>query len=49
MRRAAGAHVVFRVDFEKPKLGTRVDDRLEMLGLESDADAWRAESPCRER
>ena len=42
MRRAAPAHVVFRMDFEKPKFGTRVDDRLEMLGLEPDADAWRA-------
>ena len=48
MRRAAGAHVVLRVDFEKPKLGTRVDDRLEMLGLEPDADARRAKRP-RER
>src|SRR5580693_8559084 len=40
MRRAAPAHVVFRVDFEKPKFGTGVEDRLEMLGLEPDADAW---------
>ena len=38
MRRAAPAHIVFRMDFEKPKLGTRVEDRLEMLGLEPDAD-----------
>ncbi len=42
MRRAARAHIVFRVDFEKPKLWTRLDDRLEMLGLEPDADARRA-------
>src|SRR5271155_2636616 len=42
MRRAAGAHVVLRVDFEKSEPGTRVDDRLEMLGLEPDADARRA-------
>ncbi len=42
MRRAAAAHVVFRVNFEKSKLGTGVDDRLEMLGLEPDADALRA-------
>ena len=48
MRRAAAAHVVFRVDFEKPKLWPRVDNRLEMLGLESDADA-RARRPLRER
>ena len=41
MRRAAPAHVVFRVNFEKPKPGTGVDDRLEMLGLEPDADARR--------
>ena len=47
MRRAAGAHVVFRVDFEKPKPWTRVDDRLEMLGLESDADGSSAKRPWR--
>ncbi len=45
MRRPAGAHVVFRVDFKKPKAGPRGDDRLEMLRLESDADAWRAKRP----
>ena len=39
MWRAARAHIVFRVDFEKPKLWPRLDDRLEMLGLEPDADA----------
>ena len=39
MRRAAAAHIVFRVDFEKPKLGPGLDNRLEMLGLEPDADA----------
>ena len=39
MRRAARAHVVFRVDLEKPKLRARFHDRLEVLGLESDADA----------
>ena len=39
MRRAARAHVVFRVDFEKPKLRTRFDDRVEMLRLETHADA----------
>ena len=44
MRRAAGAHVVFRVDFEKPELGPGVDNSLEMLGLESDADIRRAQS-----
>ncbi len=49
MRRAAGAHVVFRVDFEKPKLGPRVDDRLEMLGFESDADAAARRAPLGER
>ncbi len=38
MGRAAGAHIILRVDFEKPKLGTGVDNSLEMLGLESDAD-----------
>ena len=43
MRRAARAHVVFRVDLEKPKLRPGFDDRLEMLGLESDADARRGE------
>src|SRR5271168_5009280 len=45
MRRAARAHVVLRVDFEKTKLWPRFDDRLEMLGLETDADPWRAEGP----
>jgi hypothetical protein len=45
MRRAAGAHVILRVDFEKPKLRTGVDNRLEMLGLEPDAHARRAKRP----
>src|SRR5215475_13069771 len=45
MRRAARAHVVFRVDFEKPKLWRRVDDRLEMLRLETDAHIRRGEAP----
>ena len=45
MRRAARAHVVFRVDLEKSKLRARFHDRLEMLGLESDADARRAGRP----
>ena len=44
VRRAAAAHVVFRVDFEKPKLRARIDDRLEMLGLEPDADARRGKA-----
>ncbi len=47
VRRAAGAHVVFRVDFEKPKLWPRFDDRLEMLGLEPDADGSSAKPPCK--
>ncbi len=45
MRRAARAHVVLRVDFEKPKLWARFDDRLEMLGLETNADARRGGAP----
>src|ERR1700723_1140255 len=45
MRRAAPAHIVFRVDFEKPEARTRVEDRLEMLGLEPDADARRGQDP----
>ena len=47
MRRAARAHVVFRVNFEKSKPRTRVNDRLEMLGLEPDAEAGRAKRPRR--
>ena len=39
MRGAARAHIVLRVDLEKPKFRTRVEDRLEMLGLEADSDA----------
>ena len=47
MRRAARAHIVLRVDLEKPKLRTRVEDRLEMLGLEADADAGGGQAPRR--
>ena len=42
MRRAARPHVVFRVHLEKSKLRTRFDDRVEMLRLETHADAARA-------
>src|SRR5580698_7486371 len=45
MRRAARAHVVLGVDFEKPKLWARFDDRLEMLGLETNADARQVGDP----
>ena len=43
MRGAARAHIVLRVDLEKPKFRTRVEDRLEMLGLEAYSDASGAE------
>src|SRR5271154_7101400 len=44
MRRAARAHVVFRVDLEEPKLRPGFENGLEMLRLESDADARRPEA-----
>ena len=39
VRRTAGAHVVLGVDLEKAEPRSGVDDGVEMLGLETDADA----------
>ncbi len=43
VRRAARAHVVFRVDFEEADSRQRFDNRAVMLGLKTDAPArWNA-------
>ena len=39
VRRPASAHVVFRVDLEEAEVGPRLDDGVEVLGLEADAGA----------
>src|SRR5271166_3046268 len=44
VRRSAGAHVVLRMHFEEAECGTALDHRVEMLGLEADADACRSHS-----
>src|ERR1700741_1171566 len=50
MRWAAGPHVVFRMNFEEPSLRSILQDRLEMLMLETrsgqsaNRQSWKAET-----
>jgi hypothetical protein len=39
VRRAAVAHVIFRMNLEKSEVGSLREDRVDMLGLEADARA----------
>src|SRR6516225_9565598 len=45
MRRSARAHIVLGVNFKKSELRLRFDDRVEMLGLETDAHGAGAVPP----